>query len=117
MRSIAIVLSTVALAVGGCGSLGLHSQQENQVGVPKNFFERTIVYTVGSEAKDYMMKLESLLGQIQQIQAPLSDELVVPLYRDTDLDRNHHITDVEAKAFYQDYVLRFEDSLGPVVSK
>ncbi len=107
----------MALAVGGCGSLKLRSQQDNQVGVPKNFFDRTIVYTLDSEAKDYMMKLESLLGQIKQIQAPLSDELAVPLYRDTDVDRNHHITQVEAKAFYQDYVLKFEDSLGPVASK
>lgn len=127
MKKMAMVLSVVALVVGGCSVARIAAQQNSperiaaqqtrQINIPKTFFDRTITYKVDAEAKQYMSKLESLLGHIQQLDAPLSDDLVLPLYRDTDIDRDRHIVLAEAKAFYDDYVLRFEDSLGPVCYK
>lgn len=123
MKRVTITLLAVALVVGGCESEEatpeetqetLETQEKSESWVPKTFFDRTITYTVDIEAKEYMFKLESLLRQNKQVETPLSDEVVLPIYRDTDIDRDRHITAAEAKAFYNDYVLRFEDSLGSV---
>jgi hypothetical protein len=61
-----------------------------------------------------MNKLEGLLIRGRDTTEPLRDEQVVVLYRDADINRDHSITGEEAKAFYDDYVIRFEDMLGPV---
>jgi hypothetical protein len=116
MKKMVMVLSVVAVVVSGCPGERIVAEQKRQINIPKTFFDRTITYKVDAEAKEYMSKLESLLGHIRQLDAPVSDDIVLPLYRDTDIDRDRHITFAEAKAFYDDYVLRFEDSLGPLCS-
>lgn len=115
MKKMAVVLSIVALAVIGCSGVRIVAiPNEEQVDIPKTFFDRTITYQVEAEAKKYMIDLESLLCQIKQLQAPLRDDVVLPLYRDSDIDRDRRITAAEAKAFYSYCILKFEDSLGPV---
>jgi hypothetical protein len=106
----------VAIVVSGCtGVRFVGFQREDRIiNVPKTFYDRTITYEVDTDAKRYMSDLENLLGQVKQLKAPYSDDLVLPIYRDTDIDRNRRITAAEARAFYNDCVLRFEDSLGPV---
>ncbi len=116
MKKIAIFMFVVAIVVSGCtGVRFVGFEREDQiVDVPKTFFDRTITYSVDTEAKRYMSNLENLLGRVKQLQAPFADDVVLPIYRDTDIDRNRRITAAEARAFYNDCVLRFEDSLGPV---
>ena len=115
MKKLAIVLSVVVLAGSGCSGIRIVARQKNPISsIPKTFFERTITYDVDAEAKRYMSNLENLLGHVKQLQAPFPDDIVLPIYRDTDFDRDRHITALEAEAFYNDCVLRFEDSLGPV---
>ena len=116
MKKIAIFMFVVAILVSGCtGVRFVGFQREDKiVKVPKTFFDRTITYDVDTDAKRYMSNLESLLGQSKQLQAPYADDIILPIYRDTDIDRNRRITVAEAEAFYNDCVLRYEDSLGPV---
>jgi len=109
MRKIAVAFLAAALAAGGCGDLSLRKNY-----ISKTFFNRTITYTVAPGAKEYMSRLENLLSQARQIEIPLPDNVLLPLYRDADVDRDHRITATEAKAFYHEYVLKFEDSLGRV---
>jgi hypothetical protein len=112
MKKLAIALSIVVIVESGCS--GVRLVDRRQIDIPKTFFERTITYDVDAQAKRYMTNLEGLLGHIKQLQAPLPDDAVLPLYRDADIDRNRQITALEAEAFYNDCVLRYEDSLGPV---
>lgn len=114
MKKIIIILLALAFAVGGCPTENLSFQKKSQVCIPKSFFNRTITYTVEPGAKEFLYKLEGLLTQSEKIDEPLPDSVLLPLYRDTDIDRNHHITAAEAEAYYQEYVLKFEDSLGSV---
>jgi hypothetical protein len=116
MKKIAVFMFVVSIVLSGCtGVRFVGFQREDRIiNVPKTFFDRTITYNVDTDAKRYMSNLESLLGQSKHLQAPYADDLILPLYRDTDIDRNRRITVVEARAFYDDCVLRFEDSLGPV---
>lgn len=116
MKKIAIFMFVVAIVVSGCTGVRFvgFERKDKIVDVPKTFFGRTITYKVDTDAKRYMSNLESLLGQVKQLQAPVADDIVLPIYRDTDIDRNRRITAAEAEAFYNDCVLRYEDSLGPV---
>jgi hypothetical protein len=115
MKKMGIVLLIVSFAAIGCSKEGRFVlTQSRQIDVPKTFFERAITYDVDTKAKRYMTNLESLLGQINKTQQPLPDDLILPLYRDADIDRDRRITFAEAVAFYNDCVLRFEDTLGPL---
>ncbi len=107
-KMVAVVFWIVLMVVAGC------AQPQKQPGISKTFFGRTITYTVAPEAKELMGKLESLVGQAQKLEPPIPDQIVLPLYRDADMDRDHYITEDEAKAFSQDYIMKFEDSLGQV---
>jgi hypothetical protein len=107
MTVIALVLFMV---VTGCNM----DQTPKPVGISKTFFGRTITYTVSPEANELMSRLESLVGQAQKQEPPIPDEIVLPLYRDADIDRDHVITKNEAEVFSKDYIIRFEDSLGQV---
>ena len=116
MKKIAILMFVVAIVVSGCTGVRFvgFEREDKIVNIPKTFFDRTITYDVDTDAKRYMTDLESLMGQVKQLQPPFADDLVLPIYRDTDIDRDRRITSAEAMAFYNDCVLRFEDSLGPV---
>lgn len=91
--------------------------------VSRTFYNKTIIYKVNAGAEEHMENLESLQQQIyyekEDIRTPsedeessLPDEIVVPLYRDTDTQRDHRITQEEAADFYEKSILAFEDSLG-----
>ncbi|MFC1760798.1 hypothetical protein ACFL6U_01805 [Planctomycetota bacterium] len=67
---------------------------------------------IHSEANRYLDKVESLVSQTNDVKRPVPDYMMVPFYRDTDVDRDHFITLEEAKLYYEDLVLVFEDSLG-----
>ena len=115
MKKLVIILSILAFVLGGCSGIRLVTvQKEEEINIPKTFYDRTITYRVDANAKRYMTDLESLLGQVRRLSAPYSDDLVLPIYRDTDIDRDRRITEAEARAYYNDCVLKFEDSLGPV---
>lgn len=115
MKKIAIMLSIAVFVISGCSGIRLVAlQKKEEVNIPKTFYDRTITYRVDADAKKYMSDLESLLGQVRRLSAPYSDDLVLPIYRDTDFDRDRRITEAEARAYYNDCILRFEDSLGPV---
>lgn len=110
MKKMAVVLWVLLVVVAGCTV----AQPQKQPGISKTFFGRTITYTLTPEAKDVMSKLESLIGQARKMDPPIPDEIVLPLYRDADIDRDHFITENEAKVFSKEYIMRFEDSLGQV---
>jgi hypothetical protein len=115
MKNIIIIfLLALVFAVGGCPSSDFLFQEKSKVGIPKNFFGRTITYTVAPEAKESLSKLETLLAQSEEMKEPLPDRVLLPLYRDTDVNRDHHITAAEAEAYYREYILKFEDSLDSV---
>ncbi len=101
------------VVISGCAV-----QQKTTKSFSKTFFDRTISYTIDPEAKECMNKLERLLSFAYQEDMPLPDKIAVSLYKETDsfIERDHHITLQEAKGFYGEYVMRFEDSLGSVKS-
>jgi len=104
------------MLVVGCqgGSSSSAKKTASQNVVPKLFFDRTISYRVHPDAKEYMSRLESLASQMRRSTEPIPDNELLPLYRDADVDRDHFITRPEAEAFYQEYVLKFENALGPI---
>ena len=112
MRASLIILCVASLLSGltGCGSMGGKSKPA----VTRTFYGRVIEYELEPEAKEHLTKLEQLVSRSQNIDPPIPDDMIVPLYRDADMDRNHFITKTEAEVFYQDYILKFEDSLGSV---
>lgn len=114
MKKLVIVLSISAFVLSACSGVRLVSYRNEEVNIPKSFYDRTITYSVDADAKKYMNDLENLLGRVRRLSAPYSDDLVLPIYRDTDINRDRRITAPEARAYYNDCVLKFEDSLGPV---
>jgi len=106
-----LVLSGLLVVAAGCGGASTSPKQD---GIGKTFFGRTITYTLAPEAKEIMSKMESLVGLANKMDPPIPDEIVLPLYRDADVDRDYFITKEEADTFSKDYIMRFEDSLGQV---
>ncbi len=107
--NVVVLMSTLGL-LSGCGI----TPTKTQSNVTKSFFNRTIIYEVSPKANDLMIKLESLIAQAQELDPPIPDKIILPLYRDADIDRNHTITPEEAQTFYQSFVLKFEDALGAI---
>lgn len=108
---------TLMLISAGCSeqSSGKKMVTDPQVSanVPRSFYNRTIVYMVEPEARDTMVKLENLLAFVEgeEDSSSLSDETVLPIYRDADISpREHIISKMEAENFYQQTILEFEDS-------
>lgn len=114
MRKLLFISLSICMLAGGCQLGPRKTEEAVPVLISKSFFDRTIVYKVSPGAKDYMRKLEGLLARGREADEPLRDEDIITLYRDADLNRDHSITELEAKTFYDDYVIRFEDMLGPV---
>lgn len=108
-HTMALLAIVILLGTIGCGT-----GKKVQTGITKTFYNRTVEYRVEPEAKEYLSKLENLVGQSYEIEPPVPDDLIVPIYRDADMDRDHFITVAEAQVYYQDYILKFEDSLGSV---
>jgi hypothetical protein len=98
------------LLIAGCEVAAPQKQPE----FTRSFFNRTINYTLTAEAKESMAKLESLIELAQKLEPPIPDDIILPLYRDADIDRNHFITKDEAEVFSDSFILKFEDSLGKV---
>lgn len=109
-----VLMAAIVLVLSGCSGVRFVGFEPSPVNIPKTFYERTITYRVDANAKQTMTNLENLLGQVKGLQPPYPDDLVLPIYRDTDIDRDRRITAPEATAYYNDCILRFEDSLGPV---
>ncbi len=114
MAILVVTLVSVALLTGCSGSQTADAPAASgvQPPIPKSFFDRAIIYMVDPDATPHMAKAEDLVARAEKLNPPLPDDVLAALYRDADLDRNHHITGVEAKTFYESYVLRFEDALG-----
>ncbi|MFC1761348.1 hypothetical protein ACFL6U_04640 [Planctomycetota bacterium] len=110
MKARAITVVCVMLAVTGCSG----GWKKAKTGLTKTFYGRTIKYQMETSAKEDMTKLENLMGQAHKVDPPVPDELLVPIYRDADIDRNHFISTDEAEIYYNDFILKFEDSLGSV---
>ena len=113
------LLCTLPMIAGGCSSLKgmLPSQQPL---VRKTFYTGSITYTLDVDAQRYVARMISLQGNAASLQGeedvdPSSDRLALPLYRDADLNRDHHISSAEAETAFEVYVRQFEDQLGPVV--
>jgi hypothetical protein len=113
MKKWGILSLAVIVVTGGCSSGGLAGGRGGG-DIQKTFFDRTIVFTVDPGAKEYMTRMENMLAATKKTQDPLTDEEIMPLYRDADMNRDHHITTQEAKTFCQEYTLKFEDAVGRV---
>jgi len=64
-----------------------------------------------------MAKIERLLTQVYEEankEIPLPEEVILPFYRDADMNRDYHIFLQEAESFYTEFIIQFEDSLGPI---
>ena len=103
-----VCLTGLIFGVASCGG------GKAKEGIARTYYNRTIEYSVEPSAKEFLSKLEMLVGRAQKLDPPIPDEFIVPIYRDADMDRDHYITKMEAEAFYHDYILKFEDSLGSV---
>lgn len=117
MKWMLVLFPVVTLLVIGCTGEQASSGDavaEKQPPIPRSFFDRTITYMVEPEAMPYMSKVQSLVARAEGLEQPLPDDILLPIYRNADLNRDHRITAVEAKTFYQSYVLRFEDALGGI---
>lgn len=121
-RNRVLSLCTALLALGavGCAALPGTFGSKDPV-LAKRFYSGAIVYTVEPEAQSLVAKTVRLQSRAVSLRDASidtrSDELILPLYRDADMNRDHHITALEAEAFYHQYVRDFEDQLGPVVSR
>jgi len=111
MKRLAILFLAVILVTSGCSGGGLTGGGKGG-DMQKTFFDRTVSYTIDAGAKEHMTRLENMLAAIKKTEDPLTDEELLPLYRDTDMNRDHRITTREAESYSQEYVLKFEDSLG-----
>jgi len=83
--------------------------------VEKTFFQRKITFTLTQEAQQSVNTIVSLLEQSYQetgIEPPLPDSVILPIYVAADLNRDHHISNKEAKVFQKQGILVFEDQLG-----
>jgi hypothetical protein len=115
MNKVAVTVLAMVVIVSGCGGQASSGNKQADEGpLPRSFFSRTVIYTIEPGAKEYMSKLENLVGQVQKLEPPLPDDVVLPVYRDADINRDHHISAKEAETFYKEYVLKFEDALGSV---
>lgn len=118
-RFVSVSAAVVALGALGCASLPGFGPEPDAPTVTKRFFGGSIVYTVDLEAQHLLRKMVELQGQVASLSEgksdPRADHLILPIYRDADLDRDHHVSHREAEAFYHQYVRQFEDHLGPVV--
>ncbi|MCX5646998.1 MAG: hypothetical protein NTZ17_20305 [Phycisphaerae bacterium] len=114
MAILVVSLAAMAILTGCSGPQASDTPVSNaaQPPIPKSFFDRAIIYMVDPDATAHMSKAEDLVARAEKLKPPLPDDVLAALYRDADLDRNHHITGVEAKTFYESYILRFEDALG-----
>lgn len=109
MKELAIVLVVVALfaTLSGCSGNT----------IPKPFFgteETGITFYSGIKAQKLMIKKESLLATIRGEEPPLADEVLLPIYRDTDRNRDHQISLKEAVEHDRVFVIQIEDSFGKV---
>ena len=121
MKKLTLVMAVapiLSLVSSGCAVLET-PVPKSKPSVVKHFFGGSITYSVDAEAQPILKKLVQLHGMTLSEQSgdseASSDLLTLPLYRDTDVDRDHHITLREADAFYVGYVRQFEDHLGEVV--
>lgn len=112
MRTSAIATLGTILLVAGCATNS--DTKKAKAGLTRSFYGRTIEYRLQPAAKVHLGKLENLLARSHDLEPPIPDNLVVRLYRDADFDRDHYITIEEADTFYNDFILKFEDSLGSV---
>ncbi|OGZ27690.1 MAG: hypothetical protein A2365_03535 [Candidatus Nealsonbacteria bacterium RIFOXYB1_FULL_40_15] len=107
MKRLSVALLIVlAILLGGCGS---GAQFE------KGFFQRKIVFTLTPEAQQSVGNIVSLLEQSYGetgIEPPLPDSIILPVYVAADLNRDHEISDKEARIFEKQGILIFEDQLG-----
>ena len=110
MKRTIFFMLVVFVLMGGCDV----SKPQKQPEITKSFFNRTIDYTLTSEARETMTRLETLVIMAQKLEPPIPDDILLPLYRDADIDRDHFITKEEAKLFSDSFILKFEDSLGKV---
>lgn len=115
-RAALVLPVALALASAGCSTLGLGHRNPQ---VTKRFYSGSITYTLDADAQRVLSKIEKLQGNTLTVRSreldPRSDALILPLYRDSDLNRDHHITRDEAEVFYREYVQQFEDGLGEAV--
>jgi hypothetical protein len=103
--------------VSGCGGASSSSSSgagAKETAMPKTFFNRTKSYAVEPAAKEFMTRLEGLVAMTKSGQEPLTDQDLLPLYRETDVNRDHHISTAEAEGFYHEYIVKFEDAMGSV---
>lgn len=107
--NVVLLLSALGL-ISGCGITPNKAKPDTI----KAFYNRTITFKVNPQAQELMGKLESLVAQAQELNPPIPDKIILPLYRDADIDRNHIITAEEAQTFYQNFIIKFEDSLGAI---
>ncbi|TVQ51782.1 MAG: hypothetical protein EA377_11615 [Phycisphaerales bacterium] len=103
----------------GCAGMQSAGQREIQNPTTRNFFERTIVYTIEPGARDHMMRLERLADQVfpeekRDEDGQVPDRFLITLYRDADVDRNFRITEDEARQYYQIAVTRLEDRFSDI---
>jgi hypothetical protein len=124
MKKLGLVLAllpALTLASSGCASFGNAepAPASSKPSVAKRFFDGAITYSIDADAQSILKKLVHLHGLSasgQNGDAGVSSDLVtLPLYRDSDIDRNRHITRHEAETFYAEYVRQFEDQIGKVV--
>lgn len=109
MRKVLMVVGLLLVATG-CSTQGLGGAAKGDV--QRSFFDRTIIYTLDQGAQEPMGRVEKILMTARKAEESLPDEDLLPLYRDADVNRDHHITTKEAQTFYREYILRFEESLG-----
>ncbi len=118
--SVLTLLAALVLTSSGCFTLKNLLPKKKPM-VTKRFFDGAITYSVDTDAQPLVRRMVNLQGNAESLQTAgphidhQSDRFILPIYRDTDLDRDHHITRQEAETFFHNYVHQFEDYLGNVI--
>jgi len=115
----ALICVLLAVVASGCAGFQSARPSEMQSPTTRSFFERTIIYSVDSGARSYMIRLERLVDQIspkeiRDDEGRIPDRFLITLYRDADANRDYRVTEDEARQYYQSAVMQLEDRFPDV---
>jgi len=101
-----LIITVLLVFISGC-------QSGNEF--KKTFYQGNVTFTLTPEAQQSVGKIVRLLEQSYEeegIGLPLPDGVVLPIYVAADTNRDHHISNKEAKVFQEQGILEFENQLG-----
>lgn len=96
-------------------SVVIFSGCQSNTNIRKTFYGGKISYTLTPKAQQSIGTIVGLLERSYEeegIEPPLPDGIILPIYVAADANRDHKISNKEAKIFEKQGILEFESQLG-----